>query len=207
MGFKISDYALVNKFVPKNKFYEKANLNTKLKKEFSEKIKKIVWKYKLAEDTVNIEKTKSTEEIEIFEIELKEKKIPKNVLYVIDKSIHYKILYKFIYENNFSYGIALKYGKDIKNYYFSEWNKDINLKFEGKNLQIVYQNIIKYFIGRKTNYSFNDLIEWDNKVKKIKKEIEILKNKIKKEKQFNRKVDYNRKLIQKKKELEKLLKS
>ena len=79
-NFKLPRAAFVNKFIPKNKFYEKAVLSTKLQKEFVDIIQKITWKYKLAESTIGITKTDKVIEIQIFEIELKEQVIPKNIM-------------------------------------------------------------------------------------------------------------------------------
>ena len=93
--FNLPKSAIVNKFIAKSKFYEKAALSTRLQNEFINKIQRITWKYKLAESTVGISKTEAVTEIQIFEIELKEQSIPKNVLKVIDKAIPYQILYVF----------------------------------------------------------------------------------------------------------------
>ena len=56
---KLPREANVNKFIAKTKFYEKANLSSKLQKEFVDKIQKITWKYKLAESTIGIAKTEA----------------------------------------------------------------------------------------------------------------------------------------------------
>ena len=102
MDFKLPKTALVNKFVAKTKFYERANLSSKLQQEFIDKIQKINWKYKLAEETIGISKTENVTEIQIFEIELKQQVIPKNVLKVIDNAIPYQILFVFTYKNHFA---------------------------------------------------------------------------------------------------------
>lgn len=202
--FKLPQNAFVNKFVAKNKFYERASLSSKLKSEFINRIHKITWKYKLAEDTIGITKTDKIDEIQIFEIELKEQVIPGNVLKVIDKTIPYPILYRFVYKNNIAYGITLKENNITLNYYFSEWNKKIHFDFTGIDLEKVYQKLIKVFItniaGNRND--FEDVIDTDNKIKKLEKEIETLNNKIGKEKQFNRKVAINKVLFDKKQELE-----
>ena len=195
-NFKLPKTAFVNKFIPKSKFYEKAALSAKLQKEFIDKIQKITWKYKLAESTVGITKTAKVTEIQIFEIELKEQVIPKNILKVIDKAIPYQILYRFIYKENEAYAITLK-ENSFENYYFSGWNDDKNFDFTGIDLEKVYQKIIKAFITSeaKTKSSFNEIIDTDNKIKVIENEIEALESKISKEKQFNRKVDLNKILL------------
>ena len=76
MIFNLPNKAFVNKFIAKSKFYEKANLNSKQQNEFANKILKITWMYKLSEGTIGISKTEKIEEIQIFDLELKERKIP-----------------------------------------------------------------------------------------------------------------------------------
>ncbi|MCG2725329.1 MAG: DUF4391 domain-containing protein [Elusimicrobia bacterium] len=177
-----------------------------MQKEFVDKIQKITWKYKLAESTVGISKTDKVIEIQIFEIELKSQVIPKNVLKVIDKAIPYQILYRFIYKKNEAYGITLKENKNAENYYFSNWNEAKNFDFTGIDLEKVYQKIIKTFIPRaaQTKSSFNEIIDTDNKIKALENERDALASRISKEKQFNRKVELNKTLLQRKKYLKKI---
>ena len=106
VGLKLPETAIVNKFIAKTKFYEKASLSAKLQNEFINKIQKITWKYKLAEETIGISKTDKVTELQIFEIELKEQVITKYDLRVIDKAIHYQMLYQFVYKDNTAYSIT-----------------------------------------------------------------------------------------------------
>lgn len=200
LELKLPKESFVNKFIAKTKFYEKANLNAKLQKEFVDKIQKITWKYKLAESTIGIAKTEAVTEIQIFEIELKESMIPKNVLKVIDKSIPYQILYRFVYDNNVAYGITLKEHTSVESYYFSDWNADIAFDFTGIDLEKVYQKLVKAFIRGEAHSkgSFSEIIDVDNKIKALEAEIVTLESKISKEKQFNRKVEINKVLLEKK---------
>ena len=206
--------AVVNKFIAKTKFYERATLSSKLQNEFINKIQKITWKYKLAEDTIGISKTDSVTEIQVFEIELKEQAIPENVLKVIDKAIPYQILYQFVYKDNTAYGITLK-GPILKtmpekesagtrNYYFSQWNEDLIFDFTGIDLEKVYQKLIKAFINNeaKNRSDFAAIIDADDKIKRLGKEITTLSSKIRKEMQFNRKVKLNKSLLERKKQLQ-----
>ena len=106
---------VVDKFIPKKTFYEKVNISNSIKEEFTEKLSKIYWRYKISEDTINISKTEDVEEIEIFELELKEKYNCKNIIRIITKNIPYPILFYIKYESNFQY--AIKYNDEI---FFSE---------------------------------------------------------------------------------------
>lgn len=203
MDFNLPENSFVNKFVAKSKFYNRASLSAKLQNEFINKIQKITWKYKLAEETIGISKTDNVTEIQIFEIELKQQVIPKNILKVIDKTIPYQILYVFIYKDDFAYGITLKENNIIQSYYFSDWNQEINFDFNGLDLEKVYQKLVKAFITNeaKNKNIFADIISTDNTIKNLVNDIAALENKIRKEKQFNRKVDLNKSLLSKKKQL------
>ena len=200
---KLPETALVNKFIAKTRFYEKASLSSKLQNEFINKIQKITWKYKLAENTIGISKTDNVTEIQVFEIELKEQIIPKNILKVIDKAIPYQILYQFVYKDNIAYGITLKENNIGQNYYFSEWNEKIIFDFTGIDLEKVYQKLIKAFIPDdvKNQGDFDAIVDADSRIKSLKKEILTLERKIKKEKQFNRKVELNKFLLERQKQL------
>jgi len=121
-------------------------------------------------------------------------------LKVIDKSIPYQILYRFVYEGNVAYGITLKENTSVESYYFSAWNADIAFDFSGIDLEKVYQKLVKAFIRDEAQNkgSFNEIIRVDNKIKTLKIEIAALESKISKEKQFNRKVEINKVLLKKK---------
>jgi len=202
MEFTLPPQACVERFIPKSKFFEKTLVNTKLKKEFTDKIQKIIWKYKLAEETIGINKTEATEEIQIFEIQLKEQIIPKNVLKVIDKTIPYPILYIFLHDTHVAYGITIK-GTGEQRYYFSAWDEEKTFDFTGINLEKVYQKIITTFIDRidaGTN-DFQTVVDTDKRIQILEKEVEALKKKVRTEKQFNKQVALNRKLQTKKQEL------
>jgi hypothetical protein len=197
--------ALVNKKIPKNKFYEKLVVSNKLKNDFIKKIEKIEWTYKLSEDKINISKTKNVKEIQIFTIYLKEKEIPKNILQIIDKGVPYPILYIFKYKDNFAYGISLKKEKRVEDYYFSKWNEVIEFNFNGLNLESVYENIIRKFISRnQVGKNFSEIIEKEKEIKELQKEIQILENKIKNTAQFNKKLEFNKELNKKKHYLKKI---
>ena len=84
----------------------------------------------------------------------------------------------------------------------------MNFDFTGTSLEKVYQKIIKKFIKsiKEEKKDFNDIIEEDNKIKFLKNDIQILENKLTKEKQFNRKVEINKELLKQKQKLENIIK-
>ena len=165
---------------------------------FYRKIDKIYWKYKISEDTLNISKTENVEEIEIFELTLKEKVNCQNIIKVITKNIPYIILFEICYKDEVQY--AIKHNDDI---YFTNWNEKIDFYFNGIDLNAVYENIIRSVtnISEQSN-NIDEELEKGKKLKEVQKEIERLENKMKAEKQFNKKVELNKQIIEKKHELE-----
>lgn len=179
---------VVDRFIAKKKFYERVNISKVVKEQFVKYLNRITWKYKISQDTLNINKTKEVEEIQVIELLLEEKFDTKDIIKIITKCIPYPILFYIKYENEFQY--AIRYNDEI---FYSEWNKDIDFSFSGLNLEMVYKDIV-----RKTN-SIEDIANIDNEIQKrnqikeLEKEIKVLDNKIHKEKQFKKKVEYNHK--------------
>ena len=209
--------AFYNRRIPKNKLYKQIGIDPKLERKFIDEIEHIIWKYKLSQETINLEPTKEVEEIQVFEIKLKERDISIEVLENIDRIIPYPILYIIRYNDNIKLTIAYKERNKIDenkmvvhSYYQSEWMKEDDLKIDilqGLNLKEVYDNIIRQLIPleSKIQDDIEELIELNERIESLKKEIKRLEKRIIKEKQFNRKVDLNIKLQKKKRELEELL--
>ena len=187
----------VNKFIPKSLFYKKVTMATSVKKEFTDLIEKVTWLYKIAPDTLGVNKTDNIEELEIFEIQLKQKQLPKNVIRVITKAISYPILFVIKYKNDFCYSIK------VEKSYYSNWNEDITFDFNYNNLNTIYESIVKKIIKEEDNQSsFTEIISINAKKQELEKQIVQLKRRITQEKQFNRKVELNQELRKIEQEME-----
>ena len=187
----------VNKFIPKKTFYEKVNISKVIQQEFVDKVEKIIWKYKIFEENINVSKTENVEEIEIFELVLKEKYEGKNIIKVITKEISYPILFFIKFNEEFQY--AIKYKDNI---YFSEWNNNIKFNFVDFNLEKVYENIVKAITKIEDN--IEEELDKQQEIIKIQNEINKLERQIKKEQQFNKKVEINKRILKLKEKMEEL---
>jgi len=208
MNLNLPDTALLNKFIPKTKFTQQSFSNTKLKQEFTNTIQKITWLYKLSQETTGIPKTDIVEEIQVFELQLKQQIIPKKVIRLIHRSIPYPILYILTYQGKTAYAIVLDTNEQ-KHEYFSDWDEEVEFTFSGINLEKVYQNLIRTFISsiNTSDKVFSEVVSTDLKIKQLCKDVERFESKIRKEKQFNKKVALNQELLNLKKELQELQKA
>ena len=195
--FELPKNCYVNKFLPKKIFYEKVGVSSGVKDEFVNLVDRITWLYKLSPDTVGIPKTEKIEEIQIFQIDVKEKQVPLSVIKTITKGVQYKILF-LIKDNN-----EICYSTKVDDIYTTEWNDNVIFDFNAINLEIVFENIVKQIIKEESNdKKFDEIIELKNNRDNLEKRINQLRQKIKVEKQFNRKVELNKELNILLKELE-----
>ena len=195
--FELPKNCYVNKFLPKKIFYEKVGVSSGVKDEFVNLVDRITWLYKLSPDTVGIPKTEKIEEIQIFQIDVKEKQVPLSVIKTITKGVQYKILFLIKYNNEICYSTK------VDDIYTTEWNDNVIFDFNAINLEIVFENIVKQIIKEESNdKKFDEIIELKNNRDDLEKRISQLRQKIKVEKQFNRKVELNKELNILLKELE-----
>ena len=156
--FELPKDCYVNKFLPKKIFYEKVGVSSGVKDEFVNLVDRITWLYKLSPDTIGIPKTENIEEIQIFQIDVREKELPLAVIKTITKGVQYKILFLIKYNDDFTYSIKVE-----DNIYSSNWNEEINFEFNAINLEIVYENIVKLIIKEESNEKqFDKIIEEKN---------------------------------------------
>lgn len=203
-----------NKRIPKEKFYENLNVTPTIKKCFVEQIKVIYWRNKIASSTTNLAAGSTVTEIEVFEIKLKNNRLDEGVLRQIDKEIPYHILFMLEYDGKYQAWTAYKEASSgnvafkVKQYYHTGWmtEDDLPLKLEGLNVDAVYENFVYQIAGDTLqagdNESLQDVVERDEKIKNLKKQIEVLQAKIRKEKQLNVQMKLNSELKRIKKELE-----
>ena len=205
-----------NKRIPKEKFYENLNATPAVKKCFVDQIKVIYWRNKIASSTTNLAQGKTVTEIEIFEIKLKTNILDEVVIRQIDKEIPYHIVFLLEYDGKYQAWTAYKEAVSgnvafkVNQYYHTEWmnEEELLLKIDGLNVDTVYENFVYQIAGDTLqvgeNESLQDAVERDEKIKNIKKQIDILQEKIRKETQLNVQVKINGELKIVKKELEEL---
>lgn len=208
----------LNRRIPKQKFYDNAQLSPAVKRAFVDQIKKIIWKNKLSPATINLQPSEDIEELEVFEIQLNSSMIDEAILRTIDKSIPYHILYALEYDGKFQLWIPFKeksgtgaYKMGL--YYHTDWQSegDLKLTINGLTMRELYEGLVRQIAkdaiekdDNQTSSNLKDSIERTKKKKDLEKKIAKLQAQVRKEKQFNRQVELNSKLKKLKKEYEQL---
>lgn len=205
------------KRIPKQKFYENLNINSILKRCFIDQIKIVYWANKIATSTVNLAAGKNVVEVEVFLVKLNGPDLDETVLKQIDREIPYHIV--FILEHNGLYQAWIGYKEKagsgtaafkVDRYYHTDWlaEADLPLKMTGLDLDAVYENFVRQVAGdnlqNKPEETLQQSVEREKQIDDIKKRIEKLSAKIRKEKQLNRQMQMRAECKKLQRELEEL---
>lgn len=206
-----------NKRIPKQKFYENLEVSPALRHVFVDQIRLVYWRNKLAASTLNIAAGEAVTEIEVFEVRLNDPQLDEAVLKQIDKEIPYHILFILTCDGKaqawIGYKEAAASGSNafkVSRYYHTDWmpEDELHLSIDGLNIDAVYESLVRQIAGDKlqtdSGESLKESVVRDEKKKQLEKQISTLENKMKKEKQLNRRMQMNAELKRLGKEMKKL---
>ncbi|MGI6346213.1 MAG: DUF4391 domain-containing protein [Limisphaerales bacterium] len=191
----------VNRRVAKEKLYQNAALTPQTREMIKDQIESVFWRNKLADSTMAISAGEAVVEIQIFEIQLRQKKLDKRILPAIAKAIPYKTLFILVIGNE-----AQAWIEAAGTFYNTDWQllDGFVLKFEGLDLDAVYENLARQIAAGRlgTDGDIEEAVERDKQRQKLQREITALEKKLLSEKQFNKQVEFNGELKRLRKELE-----
>lgn len=207
-----------NKRIPKQKFYENLDISPALKKIFVDQVKTIYWRNKIAATTLNLAPGTNVTEIEVFEVKLSDKTLDEGMLRQMDKEIPYHILFLLEYQGQYQAWIGYKEAAasgnaafKVNKYYHTEWmdEDDLPVKLEGLDIDSVYENFVRQIAGKnlqvvEAGESLKDTVDREEEKETLRKQIETLQVKVRKEKQLNVQMKINKELKELKKKLEEL---
>ena len=193
----------VNRRVAKEKLYQNAALVPRTREMIKDQIDSVFWRNKLADSTMAISAGETIAEIQIFEIQLRQKELDKRILPAIAKAIPYKILFVLVIGNE-----AQAWIEAARTFYNTDWKPldGFTLKFEGLNLDAVYENLARQISGGRlgADGDIEKAVDHDKQRQRLERDIVALEKKLLREKQFNKQVVLNSELKQLKKDLEEL---
>lgn len=180
---KLPPTTIVNRFVPKEKFYSKTSVNTKLRELFTNEVEKIIWANKIAPTTLNIS-AGDFGEMQIFEISLKGSDLNPQILKHIDTFIPYPILFVLKKPNSTKLVISYKEPLSTKNnvmkvnaYFETNWQSDFELELKGRSVDEIYRNYLHQIspsLGLKPQTNVKTAIKDSQDREKIIKQIDAL---------------------------------
>lgn len=208
--FDLNNKTEVNKVFKIREIFKMINADKDVKRD-AEVIEKISLTNVISKETLNIKSDEYCSEIYVFNITLKEKRIPIDFIKAFDKNIELHTYFVFEYENEFKEVCIYRYVEDnsIKRgrIYENEWgNKEIRELPYCINICEIYNKFILNLIDLniRENENVNDFLERFYNIQQLKKEISTLEKKAFKESQPRKKFDIGREVKIKKEKLKEL---
>jgi len=211
--------AVFGRVVPKNKIYEHAGANTALKDLFVREVDQIIWRYKLAPETINLSATKSVAEIQVFDILLKTGKLDEAVLRAIDKVISFPLIFELSHDGKRMATAAYKRPSEADSakwvtseYFATDWMAETALRSPlpvALNLGGLYDALLFGLMPQQVQSAFGqetqDIQARVDRMEAIRaktRDLERINARLAREKQFNKRVVINGELRAAKLELE-----
>lgn len=215
--FEYPPGAAFGRILPKGKIYEHSAPGTAVKTLFIRQTERIVWQYKLAPETINLKGTPAVPEIQIFSIFLKENDLAWDVLHCIDRAIPFPLYFELHDGDRIKAAAAFKRPSDadgskwvISSYFTSDWisttapRRPLPLVFD---LETLYARLLMPLMPfpARSGETLPALMERMEQVRVHQRELEKCKIRLRREKQFNRKVAINAELRELQQEFEGLI--
>lgn len=195
--------AAFGRVLPKSKIYERIQPTTAVKGLFVRQIEQIVWQYKLAPETINVQGTTIVPEIQIFRITLKTGELKPEALRYIDQAIPFPLIFELHHEGNVKGIAAYKRPSAaaaaksvISPYFATDWLPEdtprhpLPVVFD---LETLYAQLLAPLLPYppRQGESLQAQVDRMDQIGQLQRELERCEARLAKEKQFNRKVAMN----------------
>jgi hypothetical protein len=214
--FEYPRNAAFGRVLPKNKIYAHARPAGATKELFIRQVEQIVWQYKLAPETINISGTPSVPEIQVFSIALRDGELKTEVLRCIDQAISFPIVFELAYDGKIKPVAAFKRPSDAdaarrvaSEYFDGGWapanapRRPLPMVFD---LETLYDQLLTPLMPypARPAEGLPARVERMERIRIKQREMERCRSRLRKEKQFNRKVEINAELRELKQEIDNL---
>ncbi len=201
--FAYPEQAAFERVLPKSKIYEHAKPSRAVRDRFVAEVEQIVWQYKLAPETINLPARPGVPEIQVFGITQKTEVLSEAVLRCIDKAIHFPIIFELTHNQRLKTVAAYKRPSDadasgwvVDLYFETEWKPAASRRIPlpvALDLAGLYERVLSLHIAfkQREGESLRELVERVRAIRLREKECGNLELLLKREVQFNRKVELN----------------
>jgi len=206
--YRWPEAARVGSRVPKEKLYEHGNVSAALREQFVSDIARITWAYKLAKSTVNLPATDAVSEIQVFRVDTKAgADVSDQLLTVIDRAILKPIIFEIRREtpDRTEVRTVAQFKQQRSNtpqvghYSGTNWVPE---DYERRSLPAAIDLSALYVallepltdVRARPGEAMSEVADRLKAISKLEREIAGLQRKLKNERQFNRKVELQRKL-------------
>ena len=210
---KYPSSCLVGKVVPKTTFQRHLDTSTSMKRHFQDDVVSIIWLYKIAPTTLQVQGTDDMREIQIFLADLKDPTCPADLFTFIDKHMPQYIVFLLRYQQQYRLLINYKDWADTAHTHFnitqsfcSEWltSAQLSLPITGIELPTIYEHFVRHIAGQQLisdNSNLHNAVLSYQEQETLKKRLATLQAQIAKEMQPKRKFELHQQIVELQKKL------
>lgn len=214
--FAFPEQAAFGRVLPKSKIYAHASPSARIRSMFVSQVEQIVWRYKLAPETIRLKSRAGVPEVEVFEVSLKTPDLHEDVLRCIDKAIPFPILFELSYDDRRRAIGAYKRPSEsdsekwvLGDYFATPWHDAAHAREAlpvALDLSSLYEQLLRALVNEpaRRGETLKDQLERLAQLRSLQNEYKKMEQQLQRENQFNRKVDLNARMKSLKKDMDAL---
>ena len=211
--FQYPERTRKDRILPKSKVYGNAQPSNAVRQRFVNQVEQIVWRNLLIPETVNLPARDGVEGIQIFEIALKAGELKEDVLRSLDRAIPWRLFFELTFQGKVRFAAAYKRPSEgssgapvVEDYYLTPWQPAMTPRLAlpvALDLTALYEQMLfrhmeasPLAITSRAGESIADAVERCKNIRSRQRERRRLEAALRRERQFNRKVEINAALRQ-----------
>jgi hypothetical protein len=219
--FQYPERTRKDRILPKNKVYGNAHPSNSVRRHFVSQVEQIVWRNVLISETVNLPSRDGIEGIQVFELALKTGDLKEDVLRSLDRAIPWRLFFELTFQGKVRFAAAYKRASEgsssesvVQDYYLTPWQPADTPRLAlpvALDLAALYeQMLIRHMeasplaIVARAGEPVAETVERCKAIRNTQRERRRLEAALRRELQFNRKVEINRMLRECSEELARL---
>ena len=197
--------AHVGKTMPKETFYRQLNLSPELKEKFVSDVRRITMEYVLTAESINVDKSDELAEILVLTIQLKKQEFDNRIVETIARQNKHKLVFLLTYEDQQQ--LALYSSKLYKTSWMPA--EEMKLEARGQNIPAIWEGFVEQIALTEEKpaaapMSIEERLRRQEQTAKLRKDMEKLEAKTRKEIQPKKKFELYQQVQALKKQLEEI---
>jgi hypothetical protein len=204
--FEYPKSAAFGRVLPKTKIYDHARASSRLKQLFVDQVEQVIWRFKLAPETINLASTKDITEIQVFGVTLRAGSLDEDVLRAIDKAIPYPLIFELAHGGKRKAIAAFKRPSEVDSekwvvseYFATDWEAEDNPRKPlptALNLGGLYDRLLSALMPTEAGAAepLETRVRRVEALRAKEREVERIKQRLGREQQFNKRVAINAEL-------------
>jgi len=206
--FEYPERTRKDRILPKSKVYGNAQPSNAVRQRFVNQVEQIIWRNLLVPETVNLPSRDGIDGIQIFEIALKAGELKEDVLRSLDRAIPWRLFFELTFQDKVRFAAAYKRPSDgssgapvVEDYYLTPWQPAeeprqplpvaLDLAALYEQMLLKHMSASPLAIPSRPGESIADAVERLKAIRARHRERRRLGTALRRECQFNRKVEIN----------------